>query len=713
MNQLLGKTTWILTITATGLFVLAVWPEAEQQKSLSKSNQETLGNLLSKKEVRPLTHHQPSVPKADAEPDQKPTLAMIKPPVTALEVGPPVAEFVRSNPPTAHDSSLDRDVEQPKVSVTAKRQRQSLSPAKRPMPRRRQHTQLAGHTKARTTKNALPTGVWPEATELQTRLDVLSSDQFPADVQNWSSNVRTLLDKLQSQKWTDYTSSDAILRSLTNVAKQNLNLLNDLEDDRRVHAVRAKYALIRRLSVWRAIAERAQNREGGLPVVQAGATDVMKEIAIVNAAFQHESLRKSWQTFLGLKELEKACRGDLARNERRRRKLARQFLRRMKSPSLSTNQADYLRRLPTAQLTTYMKGWADAPINHDELLRRLERFELRNDGISATRLGRVLDTVRWSQANSGQLNEAFNVHYRNSNLRVAISEKLINRLLPDPQVEQREVFDEILGAEVFSQSRVLNRLRLILVPDRRRWRMGLEAHGEIDSESSSTKGPATFYNEGVSQYRARKLVLVDRRGIRLARARANANSQSTLTDVETGFDSVPILNLLARGIAINQHDSSSEDAQIEVEQRVADMASTRLDKEVESHVAKATSEFRRKVITPLHRLELNPQTTDMRTTKQRIIARYRIAGVDQLAALAAVFVGDRAAADLGQERHQLVIRLEPGQAVEQAEGNAGFRLHGLRGRIMGAPRFRLRDRLGVVRVRLQSASLSSFARILP
>src|SRR5690606_29091376 len=126
----------------------------------------------------------------------------------------------------------------------------------------------------------------------------------------------------------------------------------------------------------------------------------------------------------------------------------------------------------------------------------------------------------------------------------------------------------IQGAYVEGASLTSTDLRLVLLPDRHSWRLGLEAKGAVTSTTASSKGPATFYQDGVSYYRARKLLSVDRRGIRMFTAQAEANANTYMTDFETDFDGIPLLGGLARNIARKQYDETSPLAKQEVEGKI-------------------------------------------------------------------------------------------------------------------------------------------------
>ncbi len=136
----------------------------------------------------------------------------------------------------------------------------------------------------------------------------------------------------------------------------------------------------------------------------------------------------------------------------------------------------------------------------------------------------------------------------------------------------------------------------------------------------------------VDRATSRKLLLIDRRGIRSEDAEAAATSNADLTGLETDLDSVPLVNLLVRAIARQQYDSQQEDVKWHAEGLLANRAESRLDQEVDAKLSEATLTFRSKIWRPLRDLGLRPEAVDMQTTEDRLIARYRLAGFDQAAA---------------------------------------------------------------------------------
>ena len=279
-----------------------------------------------------------------------------------------------------------------------------------------------------------------------------------------------------------------------------------------------------------------------------------------------------------------------------------------------------------------LKPWAVQPVDYIGLMKQLENYERRESSRTALAVAMEYQQLKWAESPRAELAEYIDQHYRNANIRIAISDDLINRLIPQGHVIQEKVDDVISGARVSGRSRTVNGLRVFLMPDRRRWRMGLEARGRVASETQSRHGPALFFNEGISRYRAEKLVVVDRLGVKVGQTQVRADSSTDLTGLETEFDPLPLIGMLARAVAQNQHDSQIAEVRSQAESKVETKVRRRMDKEVEGKLREAEDQFQQKLVLPLQQLKLDPTITDLRTTGERLIARYRLAGYHQLAA---------------------------------------------------------------------------------
>jgi hypothetical protein len=208
----------------------------------------------------------------------------------------------------------------------------------------------------------------------------------------------------------------------------------------------------------------------------------------------------------------------------------------------------------------------------------------------------------------------------------------VNRLLPQPALSTDFVNETVIGVPSRGHSTTSTQLSVRLFPATDQLRLGIEAAGLVDSDTASSAGVVTFFSHGQSNYRVGKLVVVDRTGIRVGPAMADANSRTRLDGMETDFDAVPLLRNVVRGYAMSQHDERQGQAQQEVEAKVASRATQRLDSEVNSRLINAQAELSRRFLNPLDHLDVERHVVQLKTTEERLLARLRIGGDDQLGA---------------------------------------------------------------------------------
>jgi hypothetical protein len=469
---------------------------------------------------------------------------------------------------------------------------------------------------------------WPMPTDLLDRLDRLSEFESCA---KWVERTRFTLQQLHQ---TESLSASEVTEYLNNldagvVAAQQL--ATDAETAaQRATILRTRYAIQRRLEIWRHMHQAILGTTVPISVDTPNHEQLLAQLASVEERLASVSYREVWRDYLLLDELKaKADSGTTAE----RRQLARTMLRRLESPKLDAHQQFFIAQPPVSDLAWEVRGWATEPVDYFALLDDLEAYEQNGRTESARSIARHFQTLRWSSNRSiEKLADALDVHYRNANVRVAISGELVNRMLPAIGASDEEIDEEIYGTWVSGTSHTQTELNTVLIPDGVRWRVGVEARGEVESETAANAGVATFYNDALSRYLARKTLLVDRNGVRAQRAEAEANSDTDLTGLRTDFDNVPIIGWLARSIALDEHANRFPRARRAAEERLAARASERLDAEVQRQVEETEQELSKYLYEPMERLGLNPVALDMHTTKDRLVGRYRLAADQQLGA---------------------------------------------------------------------------------
>lgn len=558
---------------------------------------------------------------ATAKPTVKTPAALVLEELTTVpmvaEIAPPVATRIEFDPVMSLEPEFEMNLEpaltQPVVAA---------APQAEEMPELTMPAELLERM-ARATVERTPQldRAWPYAESLVRSLQILEG--FPASA-GWAQETLAELNRL--------FEADSLASPAAAVALDALERLSDdakrvaaqgASREERVTMSRASFGLVRRLLVWRDVHQLASSE-----FVSAGLNDEDVLRGIQNAR-HHFASAPTWQDYLLLSQLKAATHA----SAEERGELARRVLLRLESGTLNDQQRKALAHPSVTQLGEALSAWAATPVDLSRLLDSLETLELGDNSRAGRDVATAWQQLRWSHDPSAvALGEHINTYYRNANARVAISGELLNLLMPSQAATQEAVDDQILGARVFGRSQTSARLRVVLLPDMRRLRLGLEAIGEVDSDTAATKGPATLYSQGVSRFHARKMLSVDRDGLRIWRSKAEVATDTELTDVETDFDGLPFVGMLARAVARQEHDDRYWEANHEVRGKVAARAEHRFDAQVHQQLAEAESEFLKRIYQPLERLQLEPTAVDLRTTREQLIARYRVAGHHQLAA---------------------------------------------------------------------------------
>lgn len=475
------------------------------------------------------------------------------------------------------------------------------------------------------------TKAWPYPAGLVEQLNILAATTPPAV--RWAERVKAEIEQLVLVDSLNDPAASVPLKNLSKLAEEGraIAMAQDSESEARSQILRAGYAIVRRLAVWELVRAQAARED----IVQAPEVDRqawLAAMAEVDSQLQATGAAAHWRNYLlidraGEEFDSSAC------SPADQRRLARDILHRMHSSQLSYAQQQFLKSPHFVALDEQLQARAAESPDLVALLSAIEHHEHDDTSAHARALAAQYAVLRWDpDPGIRELSESVNTYYRNANVRVALSADLVNRLLPQENTQVEPVQDTIVGAYVEGQSHTRTQLRLVLLPDRSRWQIGLEALGHVASDTASTKGPATFYQKGHAFFRARKRLTVDRRGIRLFNAEANADSNNNLNDFETDFDGIPLLSNLARSVARSQYDASQFEAKMEVEGKIVVRATSQLDRQVAARLTKAQQDVQGRLIDPLQRLNLEPTAVDLETTAERLIARYRLAAGNQISA---------------------------------------------------------------------------------
>lgn len=342
-------------------------------------------------------------------------------------------------------------------------------------------------------------------------------------------------------------------------------------------------------------------------------------------------LGPAWNEYLELGDL-RALSGQANAETERRRTAAQKFLARLTSPVLDDSQRLFLAGSFDDGTIDAIRLWAREPVDLRRSMEMLDAYQRERQGYHASQLARAIRNLGWRDEEAARLLAAtMDEQLRGPNLRISISDEFLNRLLPAHQELAAPVRENVLGADVRGHSRIANRLQIRLIPDPERIQLRLESIGLVRSRTEASQRGITVGNEGDSRFQVFKRLAIGRNGIQSDQPLANVSSSSRVVSLRSEYDSLPIIGWMARKLASKQIAERAPIADRLVENRIRSEASRRMEDEIDLHLSTMRQFLTENLINPLTSLELEPTPTEMRTTEDRIIMQYRMAGRDQLA----------------------------------------------------------------------------------
>jgi hypothetical protein len=472
---------------------------------------------------------------------------------------------------------------------------------------------------------------WSEPTALLALLEEIGK---ASESTEWAAETGRLVDELGPAISDDSGQAKLILDRLADLRVDALHIADSTTDLALTRKLRqASYAIERRLEVWRKV-----EQLGSSALVKADKPKVDPRrmsmcLAEIDGLIKTSAEGQQWRKYLlvdALKELS-SQRTESESEAEQKRKITQEVLVRLTQTPMSAKQRQFIASRPMAEFCDELRHWAADPLTSADVLRDIERYEQTRLPSDAQKLGEDLQSLAQSSDPQRQeLARSVETHYRNANLRASFTEDLLNRLIPAQKTEYAAVSDTVMGLPVRGQSRTSTDVALRLIPDPNRVRMALEVTGEVAAMTSSTSGPATFYNDSDSLYAARKPFEIDQKGIKLLPSEVDVKHQTRLRDVATDFDGIPLLGMVARSVAKQQHEWAQPQVNQEARSKVANKAKQRIDNEARERLAEMVSGLNRKVFAPLVNLSLEPTMIEAQTTEQRMTMRLRVAGEDQL-----------------------------------------------------------------------------------
>lgn len=487
----------------------------------------------------------------------------------------------------------------------------------------------ARHAKSATgSKAARKKRAWVAPMAIQAQLEKLAA--VPA-TQQWAEDVQRLFTMLLEEQQVSSTGSAAILMQLEAKVQELDQIVANIHqqfvgtpeaDSLSSQLRRLRYDLAKRTTIWRTI-QKLPSTDGRSKVVRLAS----------NKRLSLDYLNPDWHKYLQISQLQDEF-SSLNPDAAAQKKAARLTLARMASPSLSDSQRHYVNDVIPASVVTMLKQSAAGEVDQYKLLKAIEWNEQNPSGVATNYINDQFQNLMWSpepvrQEAATQLQ----AHYRNANVRLAVSQNMLNRLIPDTPAVNAPVREQVMGADVRGYSQIRNRLSVKLVDDPSRIALQLQTLGEVDSDTVAKRSGFEIRNEGMAKFQAFKKLTLDRMGrFSSDKPVASAQAKQRLIGMRSKLDPFPVVNWIARRVAEKKVAQQTPEATMLLEQKIKQSAMDELQEGVESQVAQMQAYLKVNLLEPLISMDLNPEALQLATTSNRVVMRYRLAGIDQMAA---------------------------------------------------------------------------------
>lgn len=463
---------------------------------------------------------------------------------------------------------------------------------------------------------------------------LVSSSHSVSPIVRWSDDVSRTLGELQSLPRLGDPQAGALIDRLAELGNEGERRAEKLTDrESQIQWLRASHAIARRVAVWRPVWQVTNGNQTTWMVsdnVNKRPMPVKDAVDMVRADLTDTGDSGGWTQYLLLDEIDSASSSG---HVEQRTIVAQRFLSRLSWHGLDLEHQRWLKREAITQLAAVVLPWARKAVDYAHLMSQIERQESDAIDLANIEIADAVQTLRFAEnPQATSVAEAINTYYRNANVRLALSELMLKRLLPTIDPLSIPVRTQVFGSRVRGTSRIESDLDVKLKPSADHWSLELKTLGKVRTRSTGINGPVAIRTAGNSDFVAATSINVTERGVQVGGSDVQVDGRTNLREIRTEYDGWPLIGSLVQSIAANRYDSLSGRSNRIANQKIKSEVGSEIDHQVDERLDEATDQFSRMVLGPLGKLELDPKVMDMRTTEQRLLARYRLAGDWQLGA---------------------------------------------------------------------------------
>ena len=265
------------------------------------------------------------------------------------------------------------------------------------------------------------------------------------------------------------------------------------------------------------------------------------------------------------------------------------------------------------------------------LIEALESYEQHKKTEDAGRVKAAFAKLKTMVPDGGdQLSRTLQVHYINYNFRMVASERFLSRLIHEKRVEQSDVRDRVMGANVSGTSRTTADVGIDLKPSSNVAMFDLTLSGVTRSSTTAVASRATIYTSGFHKFLARKEVAFDGERFRTAReATISVDANNTTTGASTNYDG-GLFSGYARGRAMQEANARRGQSEAIAAQRIRERVLPEFNREATREIARANQSFGDELNKQLKEAGILPTARSVRTSDTHLSMSSRVMGKGEL-----------------------------------------------------------------------------------
>ncbi|WP_149752507.1 hypothetical protein [Rubripirellula obstinata] len=484
---------------------------------------------------------------------------------------------------------------------------------------------------------------WPATPRLDEQIQSLNdliAESGNAEIASWIEGIAAQLSSLRSLNRLGADESGVAIETLAELASQGIATAESVQDrDVQVSMLQVAHAINRRVAVWNPVWQNTRDAKPTWMVGDIGSTDaaarldkVNDALAIVMAELSETGDLQGWSDFLLIDEVVAAASPTTGSPESRSI-IAQRLLSRLDWHALEGEHLRWLRRDSVMNLAAAIRPWTHAVVDYSELLRQIERQESDAIDLAAIDIASAVQALRYSEnAEASAVAKSLDVYYRNANVRFALTNAMLNRMLPSVSPKTVPVKTTVMGTRVRGISHINTDLNVMLKPAADRWALQFQTLGNVQTRSTGLNGPVAVQTTGQNQFSATAPIEVTRDGVDLGDVQVDVRGRTKLMGVRSKYDGWPLVGALVRSFASSKFDSMKPVSDRIASDKIRGQVASEMDQKLDEQIESATDQLSKMVLGPLGKMKLDPQVVDMATTDSRLLARYRLAGDWQLAA---------------------------------------------------------------------------------